>query len=270
MFNFNRTKGPFFCFFIFIGSFTCLKAQDSLSFEPTRSFFLGITGSAVKDFGLQANFFRGANDFGIYELLQIPSIRSELLAKTGKNYTLTNYPIPMKYTMGIGIGLNALYCMEDVNILINGSFTKLNTTGVFTLEADDPANPFGNTLVKNEKITGIERRTWIKAGIQLKNEINERNNFFLEFSPIVFFQRALKNEVTIEGSTYSILVNNPANLNIQTSYIGYGLNIGLGIQTVFLKNKFTQVGLNFNGSKLKMMKTSKLNYLGELYLSVFL
>ena len=270
MFNMNHIKGPFFCFFIILGCLSAIRAQDSLSFEPSRKLFFGINASAVKDFGQQANFFRGANEFGIYELLQIPSVKSELLTKTGKNYTLADYPIPMKYNLGIGIGLNVIYCLEDINIVINGSFSKLTTSGVFTLSADDPANPFGSALIKQEKISGTERRTWLKAGIQLKNEINERNDFFIEIAPMAFFQKAVKNEVNIEGSNYSILYNNPANLTIKSSYNGYGLNLGFGIQTMFLKNKFTQVGLNLSSSKLKMMNTSKLNFTGELYLSVFL
>ncbi len=273
MFKMNMTKRRFFSFFIIVSTSVVCKSQDSTSrgFESNRQLFVGINGSFVKDFGTQANYFRGYNEvFGLEQLLAIPSVKSELYTKTGLNYTLDEYPPVLNYNAGIGIGLNLLYDFGDVNFILNGSFSKLVTAGYFTLSTDDPANPFGNKLIKTEKISGTERRTWIKPGIQLKNEINARNSFFIEIDPLFFFQKALKNEVNIEGTTYSILVNNPANVLVKTNFIGVGLNLGFGIQTMYLKNKMSQVGVNFNASKLNMVSPSKLNYMAEIYLSVFL
>lgn len=268
----NSVKHQFFCFFIIICSVNRADAQgDSSSFERTRDLFVGIDASYVKDIGQQANYFRGYNEvFGLSQLLSIPQVKSELYTKTGRTFTLDSYPSPMRYNAGLGIGLNVLYCMADINLILNGSYSKLVTEGIFTLSAEDPANPSGDPIIKTEKISGTERRTWIKGGMQFRNEINERNDFFFELAPLFFFQKALKNEVNIEGSNYSILVNNPGYVFVQTSFVGYGLNLGVGIQTMFLKNKMTHVGVNFNASKLKMVETNKLNYILEFYLSVFL
>ncbi|HLP13164.1 MAG TPA: hypothetical protein VK177_14600 [Flavobacteriales bacterium] len=240
-------------------------------FEPTRSLFFGINANGLKDFGKQANFFRGYNEpFGLEELLNYPTVKSELYTKTNYNFTLAEYPSPMRYNFGVGAGLNLLYRLTDVNLILNGSFTKLTTAGIFTLAATNPSNPSGDDLIKTESISGIERRTWIKAGIQLRNAINNRNDFYIEFAPMAVFQRALKNEVNIEGSKYQILINYQGYIPQKTSYTGYGLNLGLGIQTLFVKNKLTQLGVNFSASKLNMVDVKGLNYAAEIYLSVFL
>jgi hypothetical protein len=268
----KASKGTFLCFFLIMLSLCKLKGQDdTLSFDTDRKIFVGIDVSLVKDLGKQAYFFNGANPvFGLYELLNLPTIKSELLTKTGKNFTLASYPDLMRYNGSLGIGLNLMYCSDDINFILNGSYSKLVTAGFYTLSTEDPANPFGEPIIITESISGTERRTWLKTGVQFKNEVNQRNDFFVELAPIVFFQKALKNEVEIEGSRYSILINNPGNVAVQSSFVGYGLNLGLGMQTWFLKNKMTQVGVNFNASKLKMLVTNKLNYLCEFYLSVFL
>ncbi|HYG51196.1 MAG TPA: hypothetical protein VD905_09855 [Flavobacteriales bacterium] len=277
MFKNYLTKSTILSFFILFGSTTTLRAQDeetpapAADFEPTRSLFFGINANGLKDFGKQANFFRGYNEpFGLIELLAYPTVKSELYAKTNYNFTLAEYPSPMIYNFGIGAGLNVMYMLPDVNLILNGSFTKLTTAGIFTLSATNPSNPSGDDIIKTESISGIERRTWIKAGLQLRNEINARNDFFVELAPVLYVQRALKNEVNIEGSTYSLLVNYQGYLPQKTSYTGYGFNLGFGIQTMFLKNKLTQVGVNFTGSKLNMVEVKGLNYAAELYLSVFL
>jgi hypothetical protein len=277
MFKNYLTKTTILGFFIGFGSMPTAFAQDdeetpptAKDFEPTRTLFFGINANAVKDFGQQANFFRGHNAFGLEDLLAYPTVKSQLYTKTNYNFTLAEYPSPMHYNFGVGIGLNLLYMLPDVNFILSGSFNKLTTAGIFTISATNPSNPSGSDIIKTESISGIERRTWIKAGIQFKNEINDRNNFFIELSPITFFQKAVKNEVSIEGSIYQILTTYSGYVPQKTSYFGYGLNAGLGIQTMFIKNKLTQVGINLTAAKLTMVNLSKLNYAAELYLSVFL
>lgn len=270
MLNRVFSKTVFLSFLTLITTFYA-QSQDSLDkYQSNRNLFFGITGGAMKDFGQQGNYFRGLNDFGIVQLLAIPQVASELYNKTGKNYSLAENASLMKYNVGIGVGLNVLYKLTDVNLVASGSFTKLNTSGVFTLEAENPNNPSGEKLILTETITGTERRTWIKAGIQFRNNVNVRNDLYIELAPQAIFQKAVSNTVNIEGNTYSILVNNPGNAQINTSFFGYGLNAGIGIQTLFSKSKQTQFGVNFSASKLKMVTTSKLNYAAELYLSVYL
>lgn len=249
-----------------------LKAQDGDTslIEHTRNFYVGIHAHAVKDFGKQANFFRGYGTFGIDDLLAIPQVQSELYTRTGKNFSLAEYPSPMRYNTGVGAGIDLLYNTGDVNLVLNGSFCKLTTSGVFTLSATDPANPAGDDIIRTQSIEGVERRTWIKAGIQIKNAINYRSDFYIELAPVFFVQRAVSNMVNIEGSTYSILVQNPGFIPVRTGYNGYGLSGGLGAQALFKSNKMVQLGVNASLSKLNMVKVKGLNLMGELYLSVFL
>lgn len=263
----------FLSFFILSLSSFALQAQeeeDSTAFETGRKLFFGIHAGVVKDFGKQANFFRGNGEFGIAELLAIPQIRSELYTRTGKNFYLNQYPDPMRYNVTISPGIDILYDAGDVNFILSASSAKLSTTGIFTLAATDPSNPYGDLIIKTESISGVERRTWLKLGAQFKSEINERNDFYIELAPELFFQKAVRNTITIEGSNYSILVQNPGNVAVRTSYTGYGLSGGLGGIARFQGNKMAQFGVNLSVSKLKMISSSGLNLMLEACLSLYL
>jgi len=261
----------FLSFFILFS--TAVGAQDdSLStFEHNRRLYFGIHGAVGKDFGKQANFFRGVNEtFGLQDLLAIPQVQSELQSRTNYQFTLASFPDPMHYNVVIGPGVDVLYDAGDVNFILSATSSKLTTTGVFTLSAINPSNPSGEKIIKTESIDGVERRTWVKAGAQFKNAINERSDFYIELAPTLFFQKAVKNTVSIEGVNYSILVQNPANIAVRTSYMGYGLGGGLGVLTRFKANKLLLFGINASASKLKMVNAKGLNLLVEVNLSVFL
>lgn len=269
-------KALFLIFFILFMAATKTMAQDEEntdegSFEHNRSFYFGIHAGVVKDFGKQANYFRGLNPvFNIDILLSIPQVQSELYNRTGMNYTYKEAPGVMQYNVAIGPGVDLLYDAGDINYILSATTSKLTTSGVFTLGAINPANPYGEDLIKTETIEGVERRTWVKAGMQFKNAINERSDFYFELAPMLFFQKAVKNTVSIEGLNYSILVQNPGNVPVRTSYMGYGLNLGLGVLTRFKGNRMLQFGVNGSFSKLKMVNISKLNLMAGVDLSVFL
>lgn len=269
-------KVLFLSFFVlFMSPLTALAQDDETagggSYEHTRSFYFGIHGVAVKDMGKQANFFRGLNPvFNIDMLLAIPQVQSELYNRTGMNYTYREAPGLMQYQVTIGPGVDLLYDAGDINYILSATTAKLTTSNVFTLGAINPANPYGDDLIRTQSIDGVERRTWVKLGAQFKNEINERSDFYVELAPVLFFQKAVSNTVNIEGQTYSILVQNPGNVPVRTSYMGYGLNLGVGVLTRFKGNRLLQVGLNGSLSKLNMVITNKLNPLVEGGLSVFL
>lgn len=264
------TKNGIFFLVLLLVQTGLFAQEDSLDYGNERRLYFGIEAGGYKDFGKQANFFRGYSDFSIEDLLSIPQVYNELFSKYNYNYSMDEYPALMKYNFGISTGLKVLYKGDDINYTLSGHFSKLQTSGSFTLAAENPSNPSGDDIIKVQEITGVERRTWIKLGAQFKNEINSRNDFFFELGTLAIFQKAISNYAIIEGNRYSLLTNNLANLNIQTSYFGYGLNLGLGIQTIFLKNRLTQLGLNFQAAKLNMVKVKGLNYSGDLYLSVFL
>lgn len=263
----------FLSFFILFLAVTETRAQDDSlsSFEHNRRLYFGIHGSVGKDFGKQANFFRGVNEtFGLKELLAIPQVQSELQSRTNYQFTLASYPDPMRYNIVIGPGVDILYDLGDVNLLLSATSCKLTTTGIFTLSAINPSNPSGEKIIKTETIEGVERRTWMKAGAQFKNAINERSDFYVELAPTLFFQKAVKNTVNIEGMNYSILVQNPANITLRTSYMGYGLGAGLGLLTKFKANKLLMFGINVSASKLKMVNAKGLSLMADINLSVFL
>lgn len=260
-------------FIICLQGVFAVNAQDSTSFNFTNNskWHFGVGPVLVKDFGQQANYFRGINSsFGIEQLLALPSVKSELLNRTGYNYSLAEIPAPMRYELGFGAAVNVMYEAESVNWILSGSFIQLKTSGYFTLSAVNPSNPFGDDLIRTEVVSGLERRTWIKAGLQTRSPINEKLDFIFEFAPAYYFQKAVKNNVIIENQTYSILVQNPGNIIVRTNFNGIGINLGPGIQTRFANNRFAQFGANLLVDKLKMVDTNKLNYSLNIYLSIFI
>ncbi len=267
----NKIKfflGLFFGFNLFAPAQETVEAKTNT--DDYRKWHFGIGPVGVKDFGKQANYFRGYNSFGIAELLSLTTVRNELYTKTGMNYSLNEYPGLMRYNFGIGSAVTALYHTDGINFIMSGGIAKLSTSGVFTLAATNPSNPSGDDLIKLETINGIERRTWMKAGVQFVNSLSASEEFFFEIAPSFYFQKAMKNYVVIEGSTYQLLINNPANIGVKTSYTGYGISSGLGVQKKFAGDKLVQLSANCHISRLNMLKVKGLNIMLDINLSIFL
>jgi hypothetical protein len=239
---------------LLLGSSHSVLAQDDSETDmppedlPVRkSFYISLEAGVYKPWGVQGYYYSGNNDYSLLDLLSNQNVKNDIYNKTGKNTTLYEAPGEMRFNFGIYAGINLMYFVnENMSFAGRSSFSKLVTKGAFSLSATDPNNQFGEPVILIEGITGTERRSNIDLGIRFEDLYLAGFNPYFETGVNVLNQKAVKNEVLIEGLRYNLLAYDPLFSQPQRALTTYGAFLGFGVTTSLNKRYKADIGcLNY-------------------------
>ena len=242
--------------FIFISVFTAtavLAQDDQAEVEIAgeelfrKKLYVSLEAGVYKPWGVQGYYYSGNNEYGLDDLLNNPYVKNDIYNRTGYNAQLYEMPGPMKFNFGLFAGLDLMYFVnENMALVARSNFSKLVTRGAFSLYAEDPNNQFGDGIILQEGIQGTERRSNIDLGLRFEDLYLAGINPYLEFGANVLNQKAIKNEVDIEGLKYNLLTYDPIYAQPQQALTTYGIFFGFGVTSSLNKRYKADVGcLNY-------------------------
>jgi hypothetical protein len=207
--------------------------EDLPVFEKRKSFYFHFKAGAGNGGHKQAEYYNGMHTaFTFVNLYSVPIIYNDINASTGYTTYLGEFPPLMRYQWSIQISGSLMYYFNPTLALyfrFNGS--RNASSGLFTLYADNPANPFGEPLIFNQEMRGLELRTWYIPGIRVESEPLEKGeiNPFFELGIVAGGIKPIRNEAIVEGKKYNLFTYN-TNLATDTKLKpGFGLNANLGL-----------------------------------------
>ncbi len=154
----------------------------------------------------------------------------------------------------------------------NIDIVRLKFQEVFTLEADNPANPSGDPIVYPQSIIGEENRMIIDLGLHFDFGDPGKPGGYFEIFGSFNATRARKNEVIIENNLKYSLLSQPNVYNrVNLGGVGYGLGIGTGVRVKFNRQYTFDLGATAAFQKIALwddrrLKLNPLIYVRLLWL----
>ncbi|MFN3342072.1 MAG: hypothetical protein ACK40M_05200 [Flavobacteriales bacterium] len=247
--------------------------EQSSGLLVAGKFYFGINAGGYLANKHTANYYAGYNDFTIPELIAIPQIYSQIYTVLQSNFRMGEFPANPRYRTGINLGLNLGYYLdESMALYSNIDIVRLKFQEVFTLEADNPANPSGDPIVYPQSIIGEENRMIIDLGLHFDFGDPGKPGGYFEIFGSFNATRARKNEVIIENNLRYSLLSQPNVYNrVNLGGVGYGLGIGTGVRVKFNRQYTFDLGATAAFHKIALwddrrLKLNPLIYVRLLWL----
>ncbi|MDP4267114.1 MAG: hypothetical protein Q8880_06745 [Bacteroidota bacterium] len=215
-----------------------------------------------------ASYYNGATDNMLQRVLIDDAINKAKIMQTpqlnNSDFEISSdgYPTKMAYNSAINVGFVLKYGLSiNTGIFAEMNYTKLKATDAFTITLlNQPPSMY--SAVQIGALTGTERRTDINIGL--------RQNFgdpyfimpYAEISFNINSTRVLTSEASINGLTFDISNHqydptNPqspynANYNTYIGGIGYGFNIGGGLQFIFNEKYSFDLGATYSRKQINI------------------
>jgi hypothetical protein len=247
-------KNVAFLYFILLSAVTYAQDSENADENSDHRIYLSVMGGGFHASKKSAAYYDGSGENSIDRVLSIPQIYDQIYNKIGYNFVLGSFPAAARYRIGVDLGLEAGFWMSEYTALTIGvDYLNLNVSETFTLEVENPANPFGDPLIYPEQIIAKEQRFQFNLGLHHDVGANEKMMTFFEWGLNFNALKPVKHEIIVEELLrYNLMYQ----LNYFTftpkTYIGYGGFIGFGCRMRFQKSMALDFGLKAYLQKIKI------------------
>mgnify|MGYP007002412423 CR=1 FL=1 len=117
---------------------TSFAQDDEATDNAGKKFFIGLNAGGFVANKHPALYYGGYNDYGLRELLQNQFVYDQVFNRIQKPFRLSELPLEMRYRPSMCFGIYMeLFNPEGNSFILTSNFSRLKSTGVFILEAND-------------------------------------------------------------------------------------------------------------------------------------
>lgn len=250
---------------------TGLAAQDEEELSGSETgFYFGVNAGGYLANKHTAGYYGGYGDFAIQDLIAIPQIYSQIYNQLQKDFYMGEYPSNVRYRTGLDVGLHLGYYLdESTAVFSNVDLVRLRVQEVFTLEAENPANPSGDPLIFPQVVSGEENRMIIDLGLHIDYGDRNKASGYLEFFGSFNSVKAKKNEVIIEDALrYSLLMQPNVYNRTELGRVGWGFGVGTGCRLKFNTSFSFDIGVNASFQRIGLFVDERLKLNPLIYVRI--
>jgi len=174
------------------------------------------------------------------------------------DFTIYEYPLKMKYTPNLSIGGTLQnYLSESLAIYTTISMVNLKANGVYVLKLNSPSQgALIDENAVNGTITGSESRFNFDFGFHGLLQSKTKFIPFIEAAISGSILQVKEHTVSIGTFTQSMQYSENLNTSKLFSTVGYGLQLGTGIQFPVSNKFYVYSGITISGIKYKLVESS--------------
>jgi hypothetical protein len=216
---------------------------DEANEREGKKLHLGLNAGGFMAHRHPAFYYAGYNEYGVRELLQNQFVYNQLFNRIQTPFKLSELPLTMRYRPAMCLGIYIeLHDPGGSSFILSSNFSRLKTSGVFVLEADDPVNPSGQKDYINGTLIGEENRLNINCGLHFDRGTDETYLPYFEIGLNFTAISVVKYDAQIFDLKYPLGYNSFMMPQTKRNAIGYGVFASSGLRLNYVKNIVVDAG----------------------------
>ncbi len=244
--------------FFLLGFNSLLIAQDDED-EKSSTFFGGINVGAFFANNNTAVIYTGGNNitpYGINYILTQPYNKITFDDYFKHPYFVSELPQTPSYKAALDFGFHAGVNVDKLTaIYLDINMTQLKYEQTFTIAIDDPFNQSPEPTYEQIPIFGKEKRFNLNLGTQLSFYKQNKTTIYWSIFGNLNGVQLERNYFVINNREYEILFNNPQDITIKPSGIGFGGGTGAGLKYQVTNNILVDFTYNLYYTKTNITET---------------